>query len=545
MKKSITWTTLYFLLGTCIVSLFAHTTFAEHFYDPKSISEVETSEIFQMSPSDGLLIQPMRDVSNPSLDIGNLLPPYEGNYLAYYRKLDLEGGTTDQEQNSAIGLATDQVLNQAQEAQYGNLTYGDRTRPIRMFRPVSSDAQYKVSVSFRAPTSGELSQVLLFWIYRSPHYAQGDGGRYLFELHPDDGTSAHAPGEEVLSSVGPLDFPFRDTWAWWPVPLSANLVEGNWYHVIFWNVHPSPEENYASYEYLSHEQGSVPQDLNWRIWTKKYDDSSPWVPNDEFSSENYGGMEASIILQWENKSFWGQGYISALADPPRPKIYGNYLAGEFFVADQDRIVNRISIRLSRIGTPKDDLYIKLENENGEPIFEKMLVTASELPQFDPYDGQSKEFITMQIEPAVQLKKDSSYRLIFSSPSSDSEENSFVLGCPVYSSTNVYGDLQIPSMILTWQGSDQGYIITSMDGGSSWDSDPNADVSFYFSSNTPINYAEDINRDGNVDAIDLQICVYVYSGEEADPVIVERADVNGDGVVNQSDIVQIVGKILGG
>jgi hypothetical protein len=428
---------------------------------------------------------------------------------------------------------------------YGNLTYGDRTRPIRMFRPVSSDAQYKVSVSFRAPKSSLLSRVFLFWIYKSPHYAQGDGGRYLFELRSDDGTPTHAPGEEVLSRIGPIDFPFQDTWAWWPIELNANLEEGEWYHVVFWNVHPSPENNYASYEYLSHEKDAVPQGLDWVIWTKKFDENSLWMRNDDYSAENYGGMEASILLQWQDDTFWGQGYISAMADPPRPKIYGNYLAGEFFTSDKDLIVSSLSVRLSRIGTPKDNLYIRMEDENGEALFEETLPTAYDLPQFDPYDSHSKPFITLKFESPVQLKKGSPYRILFYSPGSDSEDNSYVLACPVYSSTNVYTNLAVPSTILTWQGRDRGYLITSSDGGDSWNSDPETDLSFYLSTESPQVVAEDINQDGKVDSLDLQLCINVFLKVEIDPVIVQRADVNGKDGVNMEDMQQIVNRYLGG
>jgi hypothetical protein len=347
----------------------------------------------------------------------------------------------------------------------------------------------------------------------------------------------------VLARVGPLDFPLRDTWAWWPIQFQADLEEGNWYHVIFWSVHPSPENNYASYEYLSHEKDAVPENMDWVIWTKKFDENSPWVRNDDYSSENYGGMEASILLQWEDNTFWGQGYISAMADPPRPKIYGNNVAGEFFIADEDRIVERITIRISRLGTPKDHIYIRLEDENSELLFESTLANASEVPQFDPYDGNSKDFFTLQLTPPVQLKEDSIYRLILSSPNSDSEDNSFVLSCPVYSSSNTSNDLALPSTILTWQGRDRGYLITSTNGGNNWNSDQNADISFYFSSMSPLDITEDINMDGTVDTIDVQLCVNAFLGTETSPDIIARADINNDGIVDLEDMEMVIEEII--
>ena len=45
---------------------------------------------------------------------------------------------------------------------------------------------------------------------------------------------------------------------------------------------------------------------------------------------------------------------------------------------------------------------------------------------------------------------------------------------------------------------------------------------------------DLNRDGQVDVLDVQLCVYVFLGSQTEPEIVARADVNGDGMVNVLD-----------
>jgi PKD repeat protein len=55
---------------------------------------------------------------------------------------------------------------------------------------------------------------------------------------------------------------------------------------------------------------------------------------------------------------------------------------------------------------------------------------------------------------------------------------------------------------------------------------------------------DINQDGSVNSIDIQLCVNVLTGQETDPVLAQRADVNNDGVVNSFDIELIVRKIIG-
>jgi hypothetical protein len=55
---------------------------------------------------------------------------------------------------------------------------------------------------------------------------------------------------------------------------------------------------------------------------------------------------------------------------------------------------------------------------------------------------------------------------------------------------------------------------------------------------------DVNGDGVVDVLDVQLCVNVILGTETDPDIVYRADVNGDGNVDVLDVQEIVNIILG-
>jgi hypothetical protein len=62
---------------------------------------------------------------------------------------------------------------------------------------------------------------------------------------------------------------------------------------------------------------------------------------------------------------------------------------------------------------------------------------------------------------------------------------------------------------------------------------------------PTGDPEDINLDGNVDEIDVNLCKDVFLLKETRSDIVERADVNNDGKVNISDLQQIVNRICGG
>lgn len=55
---------------------------------------------------------------------------------------------------------------------------------------------------------------------------------------------------------------------------------------------------------------------------------------------------------------------------------------------------------------------------------------------------------------------------------------------------------------------------------------------------------DLNGDGGVDIVDVQLCVNVFLGTETDPVVTSRADVNSDATVDVLDVQAIVNLILG-
>jgi hypothetical protein len=56
---------------------------------------------------------------------------------------------------------------------------------------------------------------------------------------------------------------------------------------------------------------------------------------------------------------------------------------------------------------------------------------------------------------------------------------------------------------------------------------------------------DLNGDGQVNVLDVQLSVNVFLGLQTDPAIVARADVNGDGAVNVLDVQAIANIVLSG
>ena len=63
--------------------------------------------------------------------------------------------------------------------------------------------------------------------------------------------------------------------------------------------------------------------------------------------------------------------------------------------------------------------------------------------------------------------------------------------------------------------------------------------------TPTPQPTDLNLDGRVDVLDVQLSVNVFLGTETDPEIVARADVNSDNSVDVLDVQIVVNTFLGG
>jgi rhamnogalacturonan endolyase len=68
-----------------------------------------------------------------------------------------------------------------------------------------------------------------------------------------------------------------------------------------------------------------------------------------------------------------------------------------------------------------------------------------------------------------------------------------------------------------------------------------ELGYGFDGTSPI--LGDINTDGNVDILDVQVCVNVLSGLETDPEVVSRADMDKNGLVNATDVEQVIEKIF--
>ena len=56
---------------------------------------------------------------------------------------------------------------------------------------------------------------------------------------------------------------------------------------------------------------------------------------------------------------------------------------------------------------------------------------------------------------------------------------------------------------------------------------------------------DLNLDGGVDALDVQLCENIFLGTETDPGIISRSGVNEDSAMDVVDVQLVVNVFLGG
>jgi len=120
---------------------------------------------------------------------------------------------------------------------------------------IGSSSRAVNSIRFKAEASGVLRKLQVYWIFKNTSgYHAGDGGIIRVTLRPDDGTAAHNPTSEVLSTLIftpnlPLTNP-QSKWDIRMVPMTfttpPTITRGKLYHIHFENIHPDPVNNWIS-----------------------------------------------------------------------------------------------------------------------------------------------------------------------------------------------------------------------------------------------------------------------------------------------------------
>jgi len=255
---------------------------------------------------------------------------------------------------------------------YGPAIGMDSLNNTRVGGPEAISTSYR----FRASTSSKLNSIRIY-VVGPTHagYGAGTGGTWQVSVRADDGTPNHAPSDTVLATTTfkPVDgLPVIS----WSSP--ASLTFGQLYHIVFENIDPNPETNYASVDGVFMYQPTAPRqaafsDVDWgqpmRYASGAWSDRSDTVP--------------IMGLDYANGVTAGLGYMEVWVRSPA-SISGNAEVREAFtVSGPNRAVSSFSVRLMRIsGT--SPLTVRLETSGGT-LIEQGTISATDVAVGTPGD----------------------------------------------------------------------------------------------------------------------------------------------------------------
>jgi hypothetical protein len=268
---------------------------------------------------------------------------------------------------------------------------------------VGGPGNREVSYRFRATTSSQLASVRVYIIGPAHSgYGAGTGGTWRVTVETDDGTAGHAPSGTVLASTtfAPVeDFPVIG----WSSP--ASLTAGRLYHVVFRNIDPNPEANYASldglytYADLSRWQPRF-TNVGWANLVKS---RGSW--SDERGHGN-GTITPIMQLRYANGTVAGLGYMEVWVRTPKVISGGHKVREVFTVRTGTRRVSSVSVRLKRIGG-SSALRVRLKTSSGK-VVAKGRIRASKIAT-----GRGS-WVTLKFATSHRLVKGRSYRLVLTS-----------------------------------------------------------------------------------------------------------------------------------
>ncbi|MFH1537132.1 MAG: BPL-N domain-containing protein, partial [Patescibacteria group bacterium] len=308
---------------------------------------------------------------------------------------------------------------------------------------------------FKAEHTGTTEDFTFYVINKTPDYAEGDGGHILIELKTDDNG---LPSDTVLDSYlwypPMLDFydPNNDKFP--TLPLSADLVEGETYHIQFSNIHPDPVNNYVSVD-------------NLFVWDEEISPMHPAISQDELAvliMGYYGNWNWEVLenqtpiykLSYTDGNSQGQPYIDGKTSYFKNMDGTNMVRQTFTNNDQDRLVSDVNVRVKKI-SGGGDLTVRLEHYNGDVISEGTIPEAE--------ISTTISWLNYTLSEPINLEEGRPYNLVLSSNGGQYTTNPIQQG-------NYYG--------LDAGGFDDGVMYYSSNAGSSWTSFPfDGDMQFYF------------------------------------------------------------------
>ena len=338
----------------------------------------------------------------------------------------------------------------------------------------------EVSYRFRAENTGTTQDLRLYWVFAPGGYYAGDGGDILIEIQTDDGTADHLPSGNTIASYIYYD-PLTEAFP--ALPISANLVEGELYHIKFTNIDSNPVANFVSINDL----------FSWQVVL------SPMHPT--VSQEDLGVLlKRANGWNWELKEdhapifdltytdnfSQGQGYIDPKSSQIKTIDSNNRIKQTFINNDQNRLLKEVSVRVEKIDG-NADLTMRLEDFHGH-AYDGTLIEEGAFPTSYIVGAN---WVTYAFSQPILLEQDNSYDLILESDGGEYTMNPIQEG-------EYYGFDQS----LTF-----GDGVMYYDDGSGWEAfDFAGDMQFYFT------IYEDRDNDGyyeNTDCDDNDASKYIW------------------------------------
>ena len=272
---------------------------------------------------------------------------------------------------------------------------------------VGTSNGYKDDYRFKAKHSGKLTSFrpYIIWSTSKSGYHSGTGGTLLFELKTDDGSSEHRPSNNVIASVvhaNPLDKGFFPLISF---PSSANLTEGQIYHITVTNIDSDPVNNYVSMDHLYKYSAEDPMqpnssDLDWaemQSWT-----GSDWKVRRENTP--------ILALYYSDGHTEGTGYMEVWVGAPKSISGTSSIREKFTVSGGDRNIDELNIRLRRV-SGSDSLTYKVQAQSGS------VVQQGTIPASSVTTATRPTWVKAVFESTKKLLNGQSYYLVFTAPSS--------------------------------------------------------------------------------------------------------------------------------
>jgi len=274
---------------------------------------------------------------------------------------------------------------------------------------VGGPKREQVAYRFRATDSAPLEAIVVYQQAGSG-YGGGDLGSLRITLHPDDGSSKHAPAATVLATRS-VPNPRQGAGVRHTFPEPPRLVAGRLYHVVFTNVHAAPASNYISlnglfvFEGNGGTQPGIPRP-DWAMLSRE--------PGGAWSPARNGTITPIMSLAYANGRTAGVGYMEVWVRDPKVISKSRRVRQTFRVGGQDRKIASISVRVKRL-EGSAGLRIILRRSNGKNLASRK-VRAGKIARSSLASWRGSTWVTVRLDRKRTLKAGKRYSIVLKTKS---------------------------------------------------------------------------------------------------------------------------------